>query len=364
MSYDTVIVGAGTAGAVLAARLSQDTNRTVLLLEAGPDFPRQQDLPDEIRRAYGYAGIWGQAFGFDTRFGWNYRARSTDTHPDMFVPRGRIVGGSSAVNAQIFLRGLPEDYDSWAAAGNDEWSFDCLLPTFRRIEADRDFVDESHGIDGPIPVRRFSFDECQPEHQAFHLALRDRGVADCPDHNDPASTGVGPLPLNNADGLRWSAAMGYLTPEVRARTNLEIRPDSHVRRVVVERGRAVAVELEQGTGSGRIDGGEIVLCAGAIGTPHLLMTSGIGIHCKLSACLSSPTCRAWVRTCVATPNAASRCERGRRFVQRGRSRRSRWVVATPPPDPVCATTCSSTPAPVLRLAATTKPPITTSLASF
>lgn len=276
MGYDTIIVGAGAAGAVLAARLSQDRSRKVLLLEAGPDFVRQQDLPDEIRRAYGTAGIWGRAFGFDTRFGWGYRARSTDANPDMFVPRGRIVGGSSAVNAQIFLRGVPEDYDKWAAAGNDEWSYDRLLPYFRRIETDRDFDDDNHGLHGPIPVRRFSFDECRPEHQAFYRALRDRDVADCPDHNAPDATGVGPLPLNNADGLRWSAAMGYLTPEVRARANLEIRPDSHVLRVVVDQGRAVAVELEDGAGSGRIDGGETVVCAGAIGSPHLLMRSGIG----------------------------------------------------------------------------------------
>ena len=115
----------------------------------------------------------------------------------MFVPRGKGVGGSSSVNAQIFLRGVPDDYDAWAAAGNDLWGFPELLPYFREIESDVDFRDDFHGGDGPTIVKRFGEDEWNPDQRAFRDACVAAGFADCPDHNDPDSTGVGPVPLNN-----------------------------------------------------------------------------------------------------------------------------------------------------------------------
>ena len=193
----------------------------------------------------------------------------------MLVPRGRIVGGSSAVNAQIFLRGVPEDYDGWASMGNDEWGFRDLLPYFRRIENDLDVHDDFHGSDGPIVARRFTPGEWNDDQRAFYDACRSAGYSNCPDHNNPDSTGVGPLAFNTLDGVRWSTAIGYL-PQARHRLNLTIRADCLVHRLILEGGRAVGVMVESGGETFAVYGDEIVLSGGPIGSPQILMLSGIG----------------------------------------------------------------------------------------
>ena len=274
--FDTIIVGAGSAGAVLAARLSEDPARSVLLIEAGPDYASLDETPEEVRRALPRdVTLATKLLGAESPHDWAYTARATDKLDGIPIPRGRVVGGSSAVNSSIFLRGVPEDYDLWASAGNDEWSYSKLLPYLRQVEADSDFDDEYHGRSGRTPVTRFGEGTWAVEQDAFYRACIAAGYRDSPDHNGPASTGVGPLPLNVSDGVRWSTALAYLN-DCRDRPNLTIRAESHVYRVLIDGRTATGVEVEGDAGPSKVSAGEVILSAGAIASPQILMLSGVG----------------------------------------------------------------------------------------
>jgi predicted dehydrogenase (TIGR03970 family) len=264
-----VIVGGGTAGVVLAARLSEDPSCEVTLVEAGP----AGDTPAELRDGASLPAI---APGHASN--WGYRA-FLQPESDIIVPRGRILGGSSAINGGYVIRARSRDFAGWAQVGGPEWSYESALPLLKKLENDLDFGDRPiHGNQGPLTLRR------PPQSRGlavlFTQAAKELGFPEEEDKNgDSRTIGVGAVPSNIIDGVRVNTAMAYLA-DARQRDNLRIMGDTCALRVLIEHGKAVGVETDHGV----IDADEVVLASGAVATPHLLMLSGIGPQEQLKTC--------------------------------------------------------------------------------
>jgi choline dehydrogenase len=278
MNYDVVVVGAGSAGATLASLVSEDSARTVLVLEAGPDYVNLDLIPDGIK--FGGMRTTPDApppSGIVPGTRWNFAAKmgAYDDH-QRFAPAGKVVGGGSSINATYFVRGIPEDYDLWASQGNDLWSYQQLLPFLKSLETDLDFPDsEHHGKDGPLKVSRLPRKYWGPWQEAFYQAALENGFPETPDHNHPESTGISPVPSNNYGGIRQSSAIAFLNP-ARYRPNLNVKGDTLVRRILFEGRRAVGLEVESKGEVFKIGAGEIVISAGVYFSPAILQHSGIG----------------------------------------------------------------------------------------
>jgi 5-(hydroxymethyl)furfural/furfural oxidase len=277
--YDKIIVGGGSAGSVLAHRLSAKSANKVLLCEAGQDTPPGNE-PPEIRDSYS-----GMAY-FDPRFHWTELKVTTqvvshnnpeeDRPPLRKYEQARVLGGGSSINGQLANRGAPTDYEEWEARGAAGWSWKDVLPYFKKVERDLDFDGPFHGKDGRIPVRRIPQEHWTRHAQAVAEACRLAGYTFLPDQNGEFAEGYFPVTHSNHAEQRVSAAMGYLDNETRRRANLTISTDTQVNELIFEGTRCVGVKAQVDGREQEFRGREVVLSCGAIHSPAHLLRAGIG----------------------------------------------------------------------------------------
>ncbi|GAA0463235.1 GMC family oxidoreductase N-terminal domain-containing protein [Streptomyces sp. NPDC046215] len=270
--HDYVIVGAGSAGCVLADRLSRDPDTSVLLLEAGRD-----DAIREIAVPAAFSTL------LRTEVDWDYRTAPQDRLDgrELYWPAGKVLGGGSSVNAMVYIRGNAADYDGWAARGLDGWAYRDVLPYFRRSEDNTRGADRYHGTGGPLAVSDVR--DRHPLSEAFRAAALAAGLPANPDFNGAAQEGAGFYQATVRRGRRSGTARAFLRPAARRR-NLTVRTRATVRRVLLERGRARGVSAELGGLATEFRARrEVILAAGAIGSPKLLLLSGIGPAADLTA---------------------------------------------------------------------------------